>query len=227
MKRVSPYFVVALHDLRTLTTVEQTFTQFPVSIGRGGGNRLRLDARAVSRRHGVFAHREGSLVEYMDLGSKNGSFVDGIQIDANVPVPLRDSNVVTVNPFQITFHVLHGRPRADRRVTAPIELPPVGPPEVSLWKATLARSEAMRRVRSEHGPSDLLRRAAEVIELVAEMIVLFRPPRRSGGSVLRSSTAPDEIAAFLLSPASGARALHDLRDLLAELFTTPTSGASR
>jgi pSer/pThr/pTyr-binding forkhead associated (FHA) protein len=152
----------------------------------------------------------------MDLGSTHGTCVDGIKIEAMELVSLRDCNTIEIGPYQLTFHLQRGRPRADRRVTSPVAVP-VGPPAVSLWKTTLARSEAIRRVRSEHGPSDLLRRAAEVIELVAEMIVLFRRPATGSRSMLRSSKT-DEIAAYLLSPSGGEHALRELRDMLTELF---------
>jgi FHA domain len=227
MKRPPLHLVVAVCDLRALTTVEEVFTRFPVSVGRGGGNALRLDARAVSRHHGAFAHHQGAILQYMDLHSRNGTFIDGIQVEPDVLIPIRDSNVITINPYQLTFHLRHGRPRADRHVRTPIALAPVGPREVSLWKETLARSQAMRRVRGEHGPSDLLRRAAEVIELVAEVIVLFRRPKPGQRSVLRSSRAPDEIVAYLMSPAGGERSLRDLRDLLTELFTQPPPSGAR
>jgi hypothetical protein len=146
--------------------------------------------------------------------------VDGVRIEAGEPISLRDCNIVEISHYQLTFHLQHGRPRADRRITAPLPVL-AGPPGVSLWKATLARSEAIRLVRAEHGPSDLLRRAAEVIELLAEMLVLFRGSTSIGRSMLWSSKAPDEITAYLLSPAGGERALRELRDMLTELLMTP------
>ena len=219
------HLVVSVSDLRALTTVEEVFTRFPVSVGRGRGNALRLDARAVSRHHGAFAYHQGAILQYMDLHSRNGTFIDGIQVDPDVLIPIRDSNVITISPYQLTFHLRNGRPRADRHVTLPIALAPDGPRAVSLWKETLARGQAMLGVRREYGPSDLLRRAAEVIEVVAEVVVLFRRPKGGQLSVLRSSR-PDEIVAYLMSPASGERSLRDLRNLLTELFThSPPSGA--
>jgi len=80
---------------------------------------------------------------------------------------------------------------------------------------------ATQRVRAEHGPTDLLRRAAQVVELLAEMLVLFRRPTTSRPSMLWSSRAPDEITAYLLSPASGDRAMRELRDMLTDLFMAP------
>lgn len=64
-------------------------------------------------------------------------------------------------------------------------------------------------------------RPRKVVELLAEMVVLFRLPTTDQRSILRSSRAPDEIAAYLLSPAGGERALRELRDVLTELFMRP------
>jgi predicted component of type VI protein secretion system len=221
MARSALHLVVSVFDFRIGAAVEEVFTRFPVSVGRGSDNDLQLAAPSVSRRQGLFGHQAGSPLTYMDLGSANGTFVDGIQIEPMEPIPLRDSSVIAFGPYQLTFHLRHGRPREDRRATGPISVAPIGPAEVSLWKASLARSEAIRRIRAEHGPSDLLRRAAEVIELLAEMLVLFRPPATDQKSILRSSRAPDEIAAYLLSPAGGRHALRELRDVLTELFMVP------
>ena len=223
MKRIVLELVITVRDRRTDDQSERVFTRFPISVGRGIGNDLRLDVRTVSRQHGLFTRERGSLLQYMDLHSENGTFLDGVRIEPHVLVPLRDSNVLTLKPYQITFHLQHGRPRRDRHETAPLPLSQGGPPNVSLWKETLAQSKAMRLVRGQHSPTDLLCRSAEVIELLAEMIVLCRPPRSNDHSPLRSTKAPDELTAYLISPTSGQRALRELRDLLTEMFGEPPS----
>ena len=52
----------------------------PLDLGRSGDNRLVLDDPRVSRRHGRLQARRGTLV-YIDLGSTNGSRVNGIRVD--------------------------------------------------------------------------------------------------------------------------------------------------
>jgi hypothetical protein len=225
MARNPLQLVVTIHDRRTGSVMEKVLTRFPVSIGRGDANSIDLPAKTVSRHHGVFIHKDGSLLQYVDLGSRHGTAIEGILIEPTELVPLRDSDVITIAPYAITFHLRQGRPRPHRGVTAPISLT-VGPPAVTLWKETLAGSAAIRRLRAEHSPSDLLRRAAEALELIAEMIVLFRRPSAGEPSVLRSSRAPDQIVAHLLSPSTGVRALRELRDVLTELISNPlTPGA--
>jgi hypothetical protein len=48
-------------------------------IGRAVGDGLRLDHPSVSRHHAELAYRDGAW-RLRDLGSKNGSFVDGIRV---------------------------------------------------------------------------------------------------------------------------------------------------
>jgi hypothetical protein len=52
----------------------------PVTIGRATDNNLVLHDSRVSRYHGRLAPRQGALV-YRDLGSTNGSRVNGVEID--------------------------------------------------------------------------------------------------------------------------------------------------
>ena len=52
----------------------------PLEIGRSSDNRLVLADARVSRRHGRLQARRGALV-YTDLGSTNGSRVNGIRVD--------------------------------------------------------------------------------------------------------------------------------------------------
>ena len=52
----------------------------PLDLGRSADNRLVLADPRVSRRHGRLQARRGTLV-YIDLGSTNGSRVNGIRVD--------------------------------------------------------------------------------------------------------------------------------------------------
>src|SRR5215218_963279 len=56
----------------------------PLSIGRSRDNGLALDDGKVSRHHGRLQARRGTLV-YTDLGSTNGSRVNGIRVDETLP----------------------------------------------------------------------------------------------------------------------------------------------
>ena len=62
----------------TERTVEVDGT--PLDLGRSPDNRLVIPDARVSRRHGRLQARRGALV-YTDLGSTNGSRVNGIRVD--------------------------------------------------------------------------------------------------------------------------------------------------
>jgi hypothetical protein len=208
--------VVSVRDLRSQTTVEHIFNRFPVRVGRGTDSDLRLDASGVSRRHGLFRHRTGSPVRYVDLHSTNGSFVDDQRAEPGKPVSLRDSNVIRIGPCRLTFHVRRNPLQGDLANTL-IQRSP-GPPPISLGGDVLVVSEAVGVARSRYNVGDLWTHALEVLEVLAEMIVLYRPPASVARSPLLASTAPDEIVAYLAAPEDKRRRLHELRHVLTDMF---------
>jgi len=60
--------------------------EFPVTIGRGLGAHVRLHDRFVSRNHCELYELEGKPV-VRDLGSKNGTFVNGYSVDQTLMMP--------------------------------------------------------------------------------------------------------------------------------------------
>lgn len=60
----------------------------PVSVGRVEGNRLVLADEGVSSRHAAF-HLERGVLYVTDVGSTNGTFVNGVKLAAQTPQPLR------------------------------------------------------------------------------------------------------------------------------------------
>jgi predicted component of type VI protein secretion system len=63
-------------------------TQSVVIIGRQVGNDIVLADSQISRRHIQISSQNGALT-VMDLGSANGSFINGQPLPPNVPVPFR------------------------------------------------------------------------------------------------------------------------------------------
>ena len=57
----------------------------PFVIGRGSDCHLILPERQVSREHARVLHEQGQYVLY-DLGSKNGTHVNGLQVDGKIPL---------------------------------------------------------------------------------------------------------------------------------------------
>lgn len=69
-------------------------------IGRDPGAAISIDAPIVSRRHArIVVNGGGAMLE--DLGSKNGTFIDGTRITA--PTPLHDGSQIRVGDFQLSF----------------------------------------------------------------------------------------------------------------------------
>lgn len=75
-----------------------------VTLGREPENGVVIDSELISRRHaGIY--EAGSQWIYRDLGSTNGSWVNGIEVKAGQPRLLRDGDVARVAdfPLQITY----------------------------------------------------------------------------------------------------------------------------
>jgi len=83
---------------------EHTFTEPRVTIGRREAeNLVRLNDPLVSAAHAVIElQADGPVV--MDVGSTNGTEVDGIRLPVEVEQPLHDGSVLRIGPFSITFH---------------------------------------------------------------------------------------------------------------------------
>ena len=103
-----------------------------LSVGREDGNDVVLPEGGLSRKHARFFEDKGQiLVE--DLGSSNGTFVDGQRIDAPTPISAGQDILVANIKVVLTARAAprHGAPpgpgHADRR-TARAEPPARWPP---------------------------------------------------------------------------------------------------
>jgi len=72
------------------------------SIGRQEGNDLLLDDQRVSRRHAKIECSE-ELCHITDLGSSNGTTVDGERLHANVPVAFAPGTVAEIGGFELAL----------------------------------------------------------------------------------------------------------------------------
>jgi hypothetical protein len=79
------------------------------TLGRTEANDVALPDAKVSRRHAVI-HRQGPTDLWLaDLGSRNGTFLNGSRI--LVPTPLSDQDRIEIGPFRIVF----SQPNVPRR----------------------------------------------------------------------------------------------------------------
>lgn len=104
---------------------EVTFTKERTTVGRRPYNDVVIDNLAVSGEHAVFL-MNGDDVEVEDLGSTNGTYVNGKAIKRQ---PLRNGDTVELGKYKIRF--LHEEPGHDYEKTMvfkPGMLPPLAKP---------------------------------------------------------------------------------------------------
>ncbi len=87
---------------------EATGRRFPLAdgqswaIGRGDGCAVMLDSRSVSRLHALVQRRDAGDFSLVDLGSRNGSFVNAHRV--SVPVVLNDKDRLVFGDQELSFH---------------------------------------------------------------------------------------------------------------------------
>src|ERR1022692_3672759 len=87
--------------------VESSGRRFPLgqgqswAIGRGDGCAVMLDSRSVSRLHALIQLRDAGCLALVDLGSRNGSFVNGTRV--SFPVALNDNDKILFGDQQLIF----------------------------------------------------------------------------------------------------------------------------
>lgn len=69
-----------------------------LTIGRHSESNLVLPHKSVSRQHALIKTR-GRVIVYEDLGSSNGSFVNGIQLEGKKPRVLRAGDQLGIGPY--------------------------------------------------------------------------------------------------------------------------------
>ena len=84
-------------------TEEYPVAQARVDVGRGADNDLTLPFPTVSTRHArLLADSSGCRI--LDLGSANGTFVNGDELPVKEERALRDGDVVQIGPFTLRYH---------------------------------------------------------------------------------------------------------------------------
>jgi DNA-binding winged helix-turn-helix (wHTH) protein len=76
-----------------------------VVFGREGEGVVPVPAASVSRRHAALVLEQGRAL-LRDLGSKNGTFVDGVRLAA--PVTLKDGNRIRLGTFEAIYRAGDG-----------------------------------------------------------------------------------------------------------------------
>ena len=92
---------VQITDPMTGASRKMRFSHSPVRIGRNQLNDLSLDTPFVSEWHGTIRFDNNS-VAYFDLGSTNGSMLDGKRLAKNVAVELTEASKLQVGGVELT-----------------------------------------------------------------------------------------------------------------------------
>jgi len=71
------------------------------AIGRGDGCAIMLDSRSVSRLHALIQRKDTGELALVDLGSRNGSFLNGKRV--SFPVPLNDKDRLVFGDQEVVF----------------------------------------------------------------------------------------------------------------------------
>jgi len=91
---------VRVENCATHQFTEHTFQRSPVRIGRNALNELTLQEGYVSLSHAVLRF-DPERIQVIDLGSTNGTHVDGVRIESNVPVTLKDSSQLRIGDLRL------------------------------------------------------------------------------------------------------------------------------
>ena len=104
VKKVKPVAEIELPDGKRIRI------KHACTIGRTENNDIPLPNPRVSRRHAVIQNQAANELWLVDLGSRNGVFINGRKVSH--PTLLRDRDLINVGPFQLTF-IQPNAPRLD------------------------------------------------------------------------------------------------------------------
>ncbi|MFM9958577.1 MAG: SpoIIE family protein phosphatase [Phycisphaerales bacterium] len=81
------------------------------TVGRSSTCEVQLPDKAVSRNHAQIRCRAGQW-QIVDLGSKHGTFLNGVQLEPNEYTPLRHNDLLSIDPWTFRARLGAGRPAA-------------------------------------------------------------------------------------------------------------------
>lgn len=163
------------------------------TIGRGSERELVLEGRQVSRRHASI-ERVSSSYLLRDLGSANGTFLNGLRLSGTSAIALRDGDVIEVGAHRLLFSAGLGQARLE---------PPPREPSTHV-ETTYAHADVLRDgvawVREHEGEPD---------DASSEVLVAFDGRSFLAGlgatlEILVRRLAADGAAAFVRRRGTGA-----------------------
>jgi len=144
--------VLATKDRQTVQEVP--FDRPTITIGRKPNNDLAFNRPEISGNHAAFLF-ENNEYYVTDLGSTNGTLLNGAQLVAREKYKLQDTDVITIGPYSIQF-VMEVE-SMDTMIEIPAEVIPVGARKVSSGtKPDIAGSSKKRTGTEESRREDFL-----------------------------------------------------------------------
>jgi type VI secretion system FHA domain protein len=92
--------VVRVDDLEAHKSERYAFIKSPVRVGRSEINDLHLDRPYVSTWHGL-VQLDGDRVTFVDLGSTNGTTLDGVRLEKNVPAEVHPDSELRIGSLRL------------------------------------------------------------------------------------------------------------------------------
>ena len=227
---------VFIKDVVSGVTETRSFGKSPVRIGRNQLNDIPLDDPFVSEWHGIIRF-DGDGVAYFDMGSTNGTIVDGGRIQKNIPSPLsRESRIVlgrrelSVTPPE---RAAAPAPAADEGIHKTIgwgePIPALRPAVAQPLQVSSGRRAAFAPGApiAEARPADA--RVAQILAAFCEAFVGLRKGFQqfgaevgvrtiNGASPLYRARSREELMGYLLDPTNSAEAVtNELIGVFADL----------
>lgn len=108
-----------------------------IIVGRGQDCDLRIDYEGISRHH-LKLSKSGEAVWVTDLGSTNGTKIDGVRIQANMQVPLRIGQLVEIGNAKLQVQ------EAQQPMSIPVQATPhvVSPPQTRVEPVQMPRASS-------------------------------------------------------------------------------------
>ena len=182
----------------------------PVTVGRAGDADLVLADELISRHHAqITPSGSGAVVE--DLGSRNGTFVNGEAVHGPTHLTPGDQLQLGVTLIELRSATqIAERPSAVHRVPPPLAVPPRTPDylagtDLDQGPAPRAAEVAGRDARAAGSTDPRFADPADPRAAVAA------DPRAAGGAGAQGLAAPNPVA---LGPATPERVRHELDPLL-------------
>ena len=151
--------VVKLHNTKSNTTDVFAFESSPVRIGRNKLNELHVHEDVVSQWHGLFRFGDGFVV-FVDLGSTNGTMLNGQRIARNTEVPLAADSVLRIAHLEMRFARVAVPPAAITRKQSSFLAQP-GDQSIAGARTVMFQAGALQAPRAESADQRIL---AEIVQ---------------------------------------------------------------